>query len=155
MKSGSNYIYVGIVLLIYIPLVFMGANVFFPKYTGPNSYYPYQECSVSTPDATRIDKICINEQEEKRIQFETEKNLYNSNKYIFIIVLSLVSLLIVSFLNIENIIKLGIFIGATINTFVSTLIYFDTKSKIGFGILVLIFILIVYYINKNKNKMLL
>jgi len=147
MKSGSNYIYVGIVLLIYIPLVFMGANVFFPKYTGPNSYYPYQECSVSTPDATRIDKICI--------QFETEKNLYNSNKYIFIIVLSLVSLLIVSFLNIENIIKLGIFIGATINTFVSTLIYFDTKSKIGFGILVLIFILIVYYINKNKNKMLL
>ncbi len=50
----------------------MGANVFFPKYSGPNSYYQPEECSITTPEETRLDRDCLNKQEGKRIQFENE-----------------------------------------------------------------------------------
>jgi len=154
--KNAKYIYVGIVLLIYIPLVFMGANVFFPKYTGPNSYYQYKECALSvTPGEDRqIDQKCIEEQEQKRIQFETEKNAYNANKYLFIVLIALVSLGIISLLKLDNSINLGVFLGAAITTFVSTLMYLQTASKLGFGVLVLVFILTVYCINKNKKSFL-
>lgn len=146
----SKYIYAGIILLIYVPLVFMGANVFFPKYTGPESYYLYEQCPTITES---VNKECMNGQEKKRVEFEKEKNKYNIRKYLFIVIFSLISLIIVGFIRIEDIIRLGIFLGATISTFVSTLVYFDTKSKIGFAILVLIFILVIYYINKNKKEL--
>ena len=152
----SKYIYTGIILLIYIPLVFMGANVFFPEYTGPDSYYQYEECTLPQPVGSTQDlktQECSREQEKKRIEFEREKNNYNVRKYLFIVIFSLISLIVISLIKIEEVIKLGIFSGATISTFVSTLMYFNTKSKIGFSVLVLIFILVVYYINKNKKTL--
>ncbi len=152
----SKYVYTVIVLLIYIPLVFMGANVFFPKYTGPDSYYQYEECALPTPAGSTQDlktQECYKEQEKKRMEFEREKNNYNVRKYLFVVIFSLISLLVISFIKTEEVIKLGIFSGATISTFVSTLIYFNTKSKIGFLVLVLIFILVIYYINKNKKEL--
>lgn len=150
----SRYIYAGIILLIYIPLVFMGANVFFPKYTGAESYYSYEECNLPQPVGQEVKtNECFREQEKNRIAFEKEKNNYNVRKYLFVVIFSLISLIVISLIKIEDVIKLGIFSGATISTFVSTLMYFNTKSKIGFSVLVLIFILVVYYINKNKKEL--
>ncbi|MBI4158825.1 hypothetical protein HY500_01045 [Candidatus Woesearchaeota archaeon] len=152
----SKYIYTVIVLLIYIPLVFMGANVFFPKYTGAESYYQPEECVIPQQLGSIQDlktQECYKEQEKNRIAFEKEKNNYNVRKYLFVVIFSLISLLIISFIKTEEVIKLGIFSGATISTFVSTLIYFNTKSKVGFAVLVLIFILVIYYINKNKKAL--
>src|SRR3989344_9668150 len=144
----SKYIYTGIVILIYIPLVFMGANVFFPEFTGSESYYQPEECALPQPVGQDIKtQECYKEQEKNRIAFEKEKNNYNVRKYLFVVIFSLISLLAISFIKIEEVIKLGIFSGATISTFVSTLMYFNTKSKIGFSVLVLIFILVIYYIN--------
>ena len=152
MKS-QKYIYVGVILLIYIPLVFMGANIFFPNFTGPDSHYRYVECPSKSLDL-EPDRDCFNKQENSRLEFEREKSSYNAYKYIFVVVISLISLLIINFINVESIIKLGIFLGAIISTFISTLVHFNTNSKIGFAILVLIFILVIYYINKNKQKLL-
>ncbi len=34
-----KFLYVLLIVLVYVPMVFLGANVFFPKFTGSDAYY--------------------------------------------------------------------------------------------------------------------
>ncbi len=44
MGDWTKFFYGLIIAVIYVPMVFLGANVFFPKYTGTDSYYQYKNC---------------------------------------------------------------------------------------------------------------
>lgn len=80
-------------------------------------------------------QTCIDEQNLAQREFESLKADYDSNKYIFIVLLNLIVLIVVLLVSMENSILIGLFLGSTITSFSSTWIYFSTKSKIGFGIL--------------------
>jgi len=146
-----------VIILLYIPMVFMGANVFFPKFTGSESYYSaYKDCGyVDNPNAPQAvwinNATCQEEQRQAQIAFDMEKNAYDGNKYIFIVLLNLVVLLFAVFVSIEESVVIGLFLGSTLTTFFSTWTYFETKSKIGFGILVAIFFITIYFISKKKH----
>lgn len=149
-----NWVYSLIVLVIYIPLVFMGANVFFPEYSGSDRYY-VSDC-FSLRGEMMMDgpeKECVKANEEERRAFENEKRSYEAGKYVFITLVNLLALFVVIFIGLDSSILLGLFSGSIITTFISTMIYFDTRSKLGFSILVLIFIGTIYYINKKKARL--
>ena len=141
------------VILLYIPLVFMGANVFFPEYTGENGYFRsscYEKSSLN-PSDNKVLEDCLTKEEAARKEFEAAKQQYNSWKYFYITLFNLIALILIMFLALDSSILTGIFVGSVITSFVSTWIYFEAKSKLGFGTLILIFILTIYFINKKKD----
>lgn len=153
-------IYSIIIIILYIPLVFLGVNVFFPEYTAQNSYF-YNDCYLKVVQPESIREInntetekCIKEQEKLRLEFEKNKNAYESKKYIAVTLFNLVVLILTLFLPLDVSILLGLFTASTLSTFISTVRYFNTNSKIGFVILVVIFIATIYIINKYKDKLL-
>ncbi len=145
-----------VVILLYIPLVFMGANVFFPEYAGSDSYYsPYKNCGFTTGEGSTTiyeqNNTCMNEQQAEQKAFEQAKAKYDGNKYIFIVVLNLLVLLIALFISLDESVIIGLFLGSTLTSFFSTWTYFNTQSKIGFGVLFVIFFVTIYFITKKRN----
>jgi cation transport ATPase len=164
--NWNKLIYVLIIVLLYVPMVFLGANVFFPKFTGEESYYNYgTDCYGKYPLlADKVDseeykaivdqqQNCMKEEQEKQKKFNDEKTAYDSKKYMFIVLFNLFVLVMALVLSmLHDSVVLGLFLGSTIATFASTIAYFETKSKIGFIVLVLIFFITIYIINKKKES---
>jgi hypothetical protein len=157
-------------------MVFLGANVFFPKYTGSDSYYNYNyqnpDCYGKYPSPTPISETnppdektkliaqqrneqleeCLKQQMLTQQQWEQDKNQYEGMKYIFIIAFNFIILLIALFLpKLQDSVTMGLFLSSIVTTFGATIRYFDSKSKIGFIILVITFFLTLYFINKKKD----
>ena len=174
--NWTKLLYVSIIVLIYIPMVFLGANVFFPKYTGSESYYNYQgnDCYGKIPQpyvetkpnmtADELEKVyhankqvsdaqakCQQENDKLQRDWQDGKNAYEGNKYTFIAVFNLVILVFALFVTLQDSIVLGLFLASIGSTFGSTMKYFDTRSMAGFLILVLTFFTTIYFINKKKD----
>lgn len=163
--NWTKLIYVLIIVLLYVPMVFLGANVFFPQYTGSNAYFnDYNECySKYYPAAektTEVEQNIISEkqrtcQEEflaKQRAWEEKKLSYESKKYMFITLFNLLVLLFALLIpKLQDNVTMGLFVGSIASTFGATLRYFDTNSKIGFIILVIIFCMMIFFINKKKE----
>ena len=54
----------------------------------------------------------------------------------------------------QDSVTMGLFLGSIAATFGATILYFDTKSKIGFIILFLTFFAMLYFINRKKDDFL-
>ncbi len=181
MMNWTKFLYVLLIVLVYVPMVFLGANVFFPKYTGSDAYYQgFGDCYRKNPYPVEADKLseaqrqalekqqqqCAEEQKVKQDQFENEKRAYDGQKYVFITLFNLAILLVALFLPLQKAGKkketspqetpqkesiiLGLFVGSIAATFGATMSYFDTRSKLGFVILVIIFLGMLYFIYKRK-----
>jgi len=92
---------------------------------------------------------CQEEQETERIAYENAKLQYEGKKYAIIAGFNLLILLFALFATFTETVVAGMFYGAAIATFAATIRYFDTKSKIGFIILVIIFLMMLYFVNKQ------
>lgn len=153
----KSIIYTIIIILLYIPIVFMGANVLFPKYDDYNyyegkrcyepAYYPRSE--PPTPMQQQAIDACIQEENEERKVYEEAKRKYDSWKYIFILGVNIVTLLVLIAIPLLTPIKIGLFSGIAISSFVSTMQYFQSKSIIGLVLVVLVFIGTVFIIQKK------
>jgi len=167
----TKLLYVLIIVLLYVPMVFLGANVFFPQYAGTNSYYsgPYIDCYAKYPypvayeNLSETDRLaleekqrsCQQEMQTEQEQFEQEKLSYEGSKYVFMALFNLVILLIALFLpKLQDSVTMGLFLGSIAATFGATIRYFDTQSKIGFIILVITFFAMLYFINRKKDDFL-
>ncbi|MEK6950264.1 MAG: hypothetical protein AABX13_00890 [Nanoarchaeota archaeon] len=106
-------LYVLLIVLVYVPMVFLGANVFFPKYTGSDTYYQgFDDCYRKHPYPTEADKLsetqrqaleeqqqqCAKEQKAQQDHFEQEKQAYEGQKYVLITLFNLAILLLALFL---------------------------------------------------------
>ena len=159
------------IVLLYVPMVFLGANVFSPEYTGTNSYYhgPYTDCYGKYPypaapeKLTSAEQVVLNENQRKcneesqleQEKFEQAKLSYEGRKYVFISLFNLGILLLALFLpKLQDSVTMGLFMGSIAATFGGTIRYFDTKSKIGFAVLVVTFFAMLYFINRKKENFL-
>ncbi len=148
-----------LIVILFIPMVFMGANVFFPDYDG---YYDSKPCAaaprgvdVTDEEITQFEKenqACWNEMNSEREKWEEEQRIYNGQKYVFIIVVCLIALIASLLIPLKSNVKWGFFVGTVITAFIGTLSYLRTKSIIGFVILVILFILVIVFISKQKQK---
>lgn len=167
--NWTKLLYILIIVLLYVPMVFLGANVFFPEYTGTNSYYhpagtdcyqkypyPANPDTLTTAQRATIDQNQRECQEEYNVgqeKFEQEKLGYEGKKYVFIALFNLVILALALFLpKLQDSVTMGLFLGSIAATFGATIRYFDTQSKIGFGILVITFFAILFFINRKKES---
>lgn len=170
----TKLLYVAIIALLYVPMVFLGANVFLPKYSGGHAYYAaYDDCyrkhpgpvlaeSLSVEERKAIEdpyyqrlQQCERENQEKQAVWENEKRSYEAWKYVFIAGFNLAVLLLALFLRkLQESVMMGLFVGSIIATFSSTIAYFDTNSRVGFSILVVTFFTVLYFINKKKETFL-
>jgi len=165
--NWTKILFLLLIVLLYIPMVFLGANVFFPEYTGPDSYYrgygPGKDCyNIYGPidDKTDADirserqsKIndCLAKQEEESRQFEKAKAAYEGQKYTFIALFNLLVIIVALFWkSLSDIIMMGLFVGPMLSTFIATMRFFDTNSKVGFGLLVVTFFLSLFFINRKR-----
>ncbi len=141
-----------IITLLYVPLVFMGANVSFPDMHYPvyNECYQPKAMPVRAVDESNTIEYenCQREYQKKVENFEKEKRKYDSWKYLSIVLFSLIIMGITLFVRLNDSIMYGLFAGATIATFMATIIYFSTRSRLGFSVLVLVFIATLYFVNK-------
>jgi len=133
--NWTKLISVLIIVLLYIPMVFLGANVFFPKYTGTHSYYqpsidcynkyPYPAKPEAATDAQR-DSIsekqlaCQQQNQQEQEKWEQEKLLYEGTKYVFITLFNLVVLLGAVFITLKDSVSMGLFLGSIATTFGAT-----------------------------------
>ncbi len=166
--NWTKLLYVLIIVLLYVPMVFLGANVFFPEYTGSNSYfrgyddcygkypYPAQPETLTEKERVAIDerqRACNEEMRQKEQEFEAAKLAYEGRKYTFIALFNLMVLLLALFLpKLQESVHMGLFLGAIAATFGATVRYFDTHSRIGFAILVVTFFTMLYFINRKKES---
>ncbi len=169
--NWTKLLYALMIVLLYVPMVFLGANVFFPEYTGMDSYYrgPYADCYGKYPYPAAPEKLSVAERavlEENQLkcneefqtnqdEFEAAKLSYEGWKYVFITLFNLGILLLALFLRkMQDSVTMGLFLGSIAATFGATVRYFDTKSKIGFAILVVTFFIMLYFINRKKENFL-
>src|SRR3989344_2694601 len=169
--NWTKLLYALMIVLLYVPMVFLGANVFFPEYTGMDSYYrgPYADCYGKYPYPAEPEKLsvaaravidenqlkCNEEYQKKQDEFEAAKLSYEGRKYVFISLFNLGILLLALFLyKMQDSVTMGLFLGSIAATFGGTVRYFDTKSKIGFAILVVTFFTMLYFINRKKENFL-
>ena len=146
-------------------MVFLGANVFFPEYTGHNNYFRgFDDCYSKNPfpqqvgekEQLRINALqqqCNEEQRRLQQKWEDDKLKYEGQKYVLISLFNLVVLLVAAFLPmLQETVSMGLFLGSIGATFGATIRYFDTRSKIGFIILVITFVLMLFFINYKKDS---
>ena len=153
----KNIIYTLIIILLYIPIVFMGANVLFPKYDLSNyyqgkhcyepAYYPQHQPPMA--DEQKAIDTCTRQENEERQVYDEAKRKYDSWKYIFILGVNLVALVVLVTFSFLTPIKIGLFSGIAISSFVSTMQYFESKSIIGLILVVIVFIGTVFIIQKK------
>lgn len=155
----TKLLYVLIIVLLYVPMVFLGANVFFPKYTGDDAHFQgYEKCSPTRAPADAItgeereaNQECLDKAEEERKVFNAEKREYEGWKYVFVVAFNLIILLIALFITLQDSIVMGLFTGTVVAIFFSTIRYFDSNSKVGFGLLVVTFFVALFFINRRKG----
>src|SRR3989338_1927414 len=113
----NNVIFTIIVILLYVPLVFLGSNVFFPKYID---YPAYNDCygpKPAGPEFNNETQRCLEEQNVKMQDFQEEKRDYDSRKYLAIVLFNLVVIGLILFVKFNDSIIYGLFIGAALSTF--------------------------------------
>ena len=169
--NWTKFLYMLMIVLLYVPMVFLGANVFFPEYTGTNAYYqgPYTDCYGKYPYPAEVEKLsvaertvmdenqrkCNEEYQKEQQKFELAKYSYEGMKYVFVSLFNLAILLLALFLpKLQDSVTMGLFMGSIAATFGATVRYFDTKSKLGFIILVVTFFAMLYFINRKKENFL-
>ena len=144
-----------ILVLLYVPLTLIGANTFFPEYSSYDSgcyvKYPYpvvkEGDAVAQAEATRLDQVRVDCEKA----YQDAKNSYNARKYVAIMLVNVIVLLLVLFLRMNESIKYGLFFGVVVSSFFAIMTYQETKSKIGFAIILLVFVLCLVFINRQKD----
>ncbi len=161
--SWQKLAYTAIVIILYIPLVFVGIRTFLPEYT--NYYdYPQKDCYMYQPytenmtsktqyETQTLYDECWEEQRTAQKTWDEEKRQYDVWKYLTVLGVVLLTLVAVVFVTLDMPIKLGLFVGAAITAFIATIQYFESESKLAFVLLVVVFIVVLYLIQK-RNKLL-
>lgn len=140
------------IMLLYVPMVYLGVNTFFPDFDQDDCYG-----RVASPTCKFDAEGCAETLEKNRIEqnecykeYRSNKNAYEGNKYIVIMIITLITSFVM-LANLDKSIIYGLFFGVIITAFTGTIRYIDSKSIIGFALMVTLFITIIVFIQKRKQ----
>lgn len=146
LMNWEETVYAVVIVLLYLPLVFLGANVLFDN----DLIYPEYPCARPV-DPAQIDTACQADFEDDLATYNEARRDSAAKKYVFVVLLNLGALL-VSLAPLRSSISYGLFVGSTLATFFGTWIYFEAKSVVGFVVLLVIFAITLVFIQKRKGK---
>ncbi|MFA6888404.1 MAG: hypothetical protein WC254_02825 [Candidatus Woesearchaeota archaeon] len=156
----KKVLYTAIVILLYVPLVLIGVRTFLPDYTDYYTYPLYEDCYMKyaypvdgniTQEQRDNQLQCQQKQQDDQKAFEEEKRHYDAWKYLTVLGFALITLVAVIFIPLDLPIRIGLFAGAAMTAFVSTIQYFNTESIPAFVVLVIVFCLVLYIIQKEAK----
>ena len=156
----TKVLYTAIVILLYVPLVLIGVRTFLPDYTDYYSSpvyvdcymkYPYPVTTNMTQEQINNQTECLQTQQDDQKAYELEKQKYDAWKYLTVLGFALITLVSVIFIPLDLPIRIGLFAGAAMTAFVSTIQYFNTESIPAFIVLVVVFLLVLYIIQKRSR----
>ena len=166
MANWMKLLYVLVIALLYVPMVFLGANVFFPEYTGTESYfsgvedcYPRLKPQVRVPeqqayieeDQAKIN-ACLAEQNVLKKEWNDKRNVYNGWKYAAITGFNLLILLLIIFIAFADAVTMGIFFGTVVTAFGATVSYWEyARTKIGFIVMLITFFVVLFIVHKRTK----
>jgi uncharacterized integral membrane protein len=170
MVNWMKLLYVLVIALLYVPMVFLGANVFFPKFTGTESYFRgTEECYPRYPISEKLAPVeqqalaeeqqakineCLAEQRVLEQQWNEERSVYNGWKYAAITGFNLVILLLIVFMTFTDAVSMGIFFGTVVTAFAATVSYWDyARTKIGFVLMLITFFVVLFIVNKRARTL--
>lgn len=170
MVNWTKLLFVLVIALLYVPMVFLGANVFFPKFTGSESYFHgTEECYPRYPISEKLtlaeqqtladaqqEKInqCLAEQRETEKQWNEERNVYNGWKYAAITGFNLLILLLTIFIAFQDVVLTGLFFGTVVTAFAATMSYWEyARTKIGFILMLATFFVVIWIVNKRAQQL--
>lgn len=138
--------------LLYIPMVFMAVNTFFPE-TPINTCYSFKPYPLGE-NITDVERDQYNrEMQECQEKYDEQKTKYDGWKFIVIMLINIIAALFM-LMKLDKSIIFGLFFGIVITAFTATINYMQSRSVLGFILLVFLFGLIVYFVNilsKEKN----
>ncbi len=171
MVDWVKLLYVLVIALLYVPMVFLGANVFFPKFTGTESYfrgteecyprYPISE-KLAPPEQQQLadeqqakTNECLARMRVEEQKWNEERNVYNGWKYAAITAFNLIILIVALFLPWQDAVLMGLFFGTVVTAFSATVSYWEyARTKLGFILMLATFFVVLYVVNKRTQKLL-
>jgi hypothetical protein len=142
------------ICLLYIPMVFMAVNTFFPKITDTcyDSVYTSRVIASPVPEKLNETEMALREAEMRECYklFEAEQIKYDGWKLILIMIINIVAASLI-LLNLEKSVRYGLFFGIVITAFAATIRYINSRSIPGFVLLVFLFGFIIYLVNLWKK----
>lgn len=170
MVNWIKLLYVLVIALLYVPMVFLGANVFFPKYTGTESYFrgneecyprfpiseklaPVEQQQLSEAQQTKTNE-CLARMRVEELAWNEARNEYNGWKYAAITAFNLIILLIVLFAAFSDTVIMGIFFGTVVTAFAATVSYWEyARTKTGFILMLVTFFVVIWFVNKRAKTL--
>lgn len=143
------------IALLYIPLVFLGVNTFFPE-DPVNDCYKFQ-LPVNCKEAENVtvcEQASLEDQEEMNLcyeEYENERQKHDGNKYVVLMLICVITSFVM-LMSLDKSVKYGLFIGVVITAFSGTMQYIESRSLIGFILMVVLFVVIIYFVQRNSKK---
>lgn len=151
MKDWRKIVFAIAICLLYIPMVYMGVNTFFPK-TPRDTCYDTSVPMKMQENATDEQWIEYNRKmTECENSYQDEREKYDGWKFIVIMIINIV-FAFVMLLNLDKSIIFGLFFGVVITAFTATIRYIESRTIIGFFLLIVLFGIIIYFVNSMRNK---
>ena len=162
------------IVIVYLPMIKLGINTFVPN---DNQFYytkPGDDCYAKVPATTdcskydplssefdackqKLDNLsnerneCFEKQQEQARLDQEKFKEKETLRFIISAIISFITLLLVYFIAMNDIVNYGLFAGAVVNILLSFTYNVD-KSYVGFATLLLVFILTLAFINKMLKK---
>ncbi len=171
MVNWIKLLYVLVIALLYVPMVFLGSNVFFPKFTGTDSYFRgTEECYPRYPISEKLapaEQQALSEEQQAKTneclarmrvaedRWNEERNVYNGWKYAAITGFNLLILLLVIFITFTDVVSMGVFFGTVVTAFAATVSYWEyARTKVGFILMLVTFFVVLFIVNKRAKSFL-
>jgi len=139
--------------LLFIPMVYLGINTFFPE--GPDFDDCYAEVRLPCEpgdEACYEQNTAQNKENRECMQaYEKERTKYDSGKYIALMIICVIASFVM-LIKLDKSIIYGLFFGVVITAFSGTMQYMGARSLIGFILMVCLFILIIYFVQRERKN---
>ena len=135
------------ICLIYIPMVFMAVNTFFPE-TPRNTCYKFYPIDKNMTEPQRDEYN--QDMQECEENYDKQRAKYDGWKFIVIMIISIIAAFVM-LIKLDKSIIFGLFFGVVITAFTATINYMESRSIVGFALLVFLFGLIIYFVNKMSK----
>lgn len=152
-QNWKKVIFAIAIALLYIPMVYLGINTFFPDTPTDRCYeaVPVPRCLPEDEGCLQKEQLSSKERQDCYDKQQQEKREYEGKKYIVLMIICLLTSLIM-LTKIEQSVIYGLFFGVVITAFTGTIRYIDSKSMIGFFLMVALFLIIILFVQRFRKK---
>jgi hypothetical protein len=149
MPDWKKIVFALAITLLYIPMVFMAVNTFFPD-TPQNTCYAIRP-ALPERNQTQEYEQSMQELRQCEADYRQLQQQYHGWKFITIMIINIITAGIM-ITKLDKSIIYGLFFGVVITAFTATIRYMDSHSIPGFILLVILFGIVIYFVNAMRNK---